>query len=61
MINKNPSVAAAGLPLPRSDHAVVIAKFAFDCMARMEILTKELDVIYGYVIFACVPCGAIVG
>ena len=40
-------VAAAGLPKPRIDHAVVMARFGSECMAVMNILTRKLDVLYG--------------
>jgi Adenylate and Guanylate cyclase catalytic domain len=36
-------VAVAGLPEPRRDHAVVMARFARDCMHQMSTLTKELE------------------
>ena len=36
-------VAAAGLPDPRPDHALVMARFAKDCMRRMRELTKQLE------------------
>jgi hypothetical protein len=32
-----------GLPDPRKDHALVMAKFARDCLYRFETLTKELE------------------
>jgi Adenylate and Guanylate cyclase catalytic domain len=34
--------AASGLPDPREDHAVVIAKFAMDCLAAMSQVTERL-------------------
>jgi class 3 adenylate cyclase len=40
-------VAAVGLPDPRSDHAVAMAKFAHECMNKMRILTKKLEVVLG--------------
>ena len=40
-------VAVAGLPDPNSDHAVVMARFAFDCMIQMKQLTKKLEVHLG--------------
>ena len=36
-------VAVSGLPEPRKDHAVVIAKFAHDCIVRMNRLAKALE------------------
>ena len=35
-------VAATGLPEPRADHAVVMARFAKDCMLKMQGLTRRL-------------------
>lgn len=40
-------VAVSGLPDPRKDHAVVMARFARDCMVRMRFLTKKLEVTLG--------------
>ncbi|CAB9527346.1 Receptor-type guanylate cyclase gcy [Seminavis robusta] len=40
-------VAVAGLPEPRKDHAVVMARFARDCIGRMNDLTKLLEVSLG--------------
>jgi class 3 adenylate cyclase len=40
-------VAVAGLPDPRHDHAVVMARFARDCLARMRVLTRKLEVTLG--------------
>ncbi|KAL7557469.1 hypothetical protein ACA910_019319 [Epithemia clementina (nom. ined.)] len=40
-------VAVCGLPDPRSDHAVVMARFARDCLQRMHDLTGKLEVILG--------------
>lgn len=40
-------VAATGLPERRDDHAVAMARFASDCMARMRKLAKTLDVTLG--------------
>jgi class 3 adenylate cyclase len=40
-------VAVTGLPKPRKDHAVVMARFARDCMHRMHQLTRKLEVILG--------------
>ena len=40
-------VAAAGLPDPRPDHALVMARFAKDCMKRMNELTKQLETSLG--------------
>jgi class 3 adenylate cyclase len=40
-------VAAAGLPEPRKDHAVAMARFAQDCMLKMQTLTRKLEVTLG--------------
>jgi hypothetical protein len=39
--------AVSGLPDPRKDHAVCIARFAHDILAKMGVLTKELEVQLG--------------
>lgn len=40
-------VAVTGLPDPRPDHAIVICRYARDCMARMNELVKRLEVTLG--------------
>jgi class 3 adenylate cyclase len=40
-------VAVTGLPDPRKDHAVVMARFARDCMHKMQNLSKKLEVSLG--------------
>jgi class 3 adenylate cyclase len=40
-------VAVTGLPDPRKDHAVAMARFARDCMQRARALTKKLEVTLG--------------
>jgi class 3 adenylate cyclase len=40
-------VAVVGLPEPRKDHAVVMARFARDCRDAMALLTRELEVTLG--------------
>ncbi|CAB9506819.1 Receptor-type guanylate cyclase gcy [Seminavis robusta] len=40
-------VAVCGLPERRKDHAVVMARFATDCMYRMHKLVKALEVTLG--------------
>ena len=40
-------VAVTGLPEPRKDHAVVMARFARDCMTRMNELSHQLEVTLG--------------
>jgi class 3 adenylate cyclase len=37
----------AGLPEPRKDHAVAMARFARGCMLRMQSLTRKLEVTLG--------------
>lgn len=36
-------VACAGLPTPRKDHAIVMAKFANDCLQKMNQLVRDLE------------------
>jgi class 3 adenylate cyclase len=40
-------VAVCGLPEARTDHAVVMAKFAKECMKKMNDVTKKLEVSLG--------------
>ena len=40
-------VAVAGLPEPRKDHAVVMARFATDCLEKMVELSHELEPMLG--------------
>jgi class 3 adenylate cyclase len=40
-------VAATGLPDPMEDHAVAMAKFANECMYKMNELTKKLELVLG--------------
>jgi class 3 adenylate cyclase len=40
-------VAVTGLPEPREDHAVVMAKFARDCRTQFSVLSRELEVTLG--------------
>jgi Adenylate and Guanylate cyclase catalytic domain len=40
-------VAVAGLPDPRKDHAVVMARFAYDCVNKMIKLVEILEVSLG--------------
>ncbi len=40
-------VAAAGLPDPRDDHAVIMARFAVLCMRRFRDVVMELEVMLG--------------
>lgn len=40
-------VAVAGLPEPRKDHAVAMAKFANDVLRKIHDLTRKLEVTLG--------------
>jgi class 3 adenylate cyclase len=40
-------VAVAGLPDPRKDHALVMARFANDCLNKMMKLVEVLEVSLG--------------
>ena len=40
-------MAVCGLPDPRPDHAVVMARFAREILIRMKVLTKQLEVLLG--------------
>ena len=40
-------VAVAGLPDPQPDHALIMARFARDCMLKTRMLTKKLEVLLG--------------
>jgi class 3 adenylate cyclase len=40
-------VAVTGLPDPQEDHAVLMAKFARECMYNMNELTRSLEVSLG--------------
>ena len=40
-------VAVAGVPKPRKDHAVAMARFALSCLHRMHTLTKKLEIVLG--------------
>lgn len=40
-------VAVCGLPDPRKDHAVVMARFARDCLRKMRPLCKQLELTLG--------------
>jgi class 3 adenylate cyclase len=40
-------VAVAGLPEPRKDHAIVMVRFALECLQRIDELTKKLEVVLG--------------
>ena len=40
-------VAVSGVPEPCSDHALVMARFAYRCMKRLDKLTKQLEVKLG--------------
>jgi class 3 adenylate cyclase len=40
-------VAVCGLPEPNEDHAVAMARFARDCLGKMDDLTRKLEVTLG--------------
>lgn len=40
-------VAVTGLPVPRKDHASVMAKFANDCLSKMKELVQQLEITLG--------------
>lgn len=42
-----PDVAVTGLPEPQEDHAIIMAKFARDCLNKMHEVTSALEVRLG--------------
>lgn len=40
-------VAVTGLPEPQSNHAVIMVRFASECLIKMGSITKELEVTLG--------------
>lgn len=40
-------VAVCGLPDPRKDHAIIMARFARDCLFKMNEMTKKLESMLG--------------
>ena len=40
-------LAVTGLPEPQVKHAVIMARFAWQCLVRMGEITKELEVSLG--------------
>ena len=36
-------MAVAGLPDPRPDHAVVMSRFANDCLTKMHSISEKLE------------------
>jgi hypothetical protein len=40
-------VAVTGLPEPQKDHAVIMARFARECLYKVQYLTKRLEVVLG--------------
>ena len=40
-------VAVAGVPDPRKDHAVVMARFARDCLTKVNDTVRQLEVTLG--------------
>ena len=41
-------VAVAGVPEPRPDHGVVMARFARECMMRFQSIVPQLEVRFGF-------------
>ena len=40
-------VAVTGLPDPQKDHAVIMCRFARDCINKVKVLTRRLEVTLG--------------
>jgi hypothetical protein len=40
-------VAVTGLPEPQSDHAMIMVRFASECLVKLGVITKELEVSLG--------------
>ena len=40
-------VAATGLPDPNKDHAIIMTRFAFECLQRMDEVTRKLEITLG--------------
>jgi class 3 adenylate cyclase len=40
-------VAVTGLPEPQANHAVIMAKFAGECLLKMNQVTRDLEVVLG--------------
>jgi len=40
-------VAVTGLPDPRKDHAILMARFSRECLHKMHVLTKKLEITLG--------------
>jgi len=40
-------VAVTGLPVDNKDHAVVMARFAYECLLQMSQMTRDLEVVLG--------------
>jgi class 3 adenylate cyclase len=40
-------VAVTGLPEPQDNHAIIMAKFTFDCMEKLKVVIRELEVTLG--------------
>jgi class 3 adenylate cyclase len=40
-------VAVTGLPKPQKTHAVIMARFAADCLEEMNVVTRELEATLG--------------
>jgi class 3 adenylate cyclase len=40
-------VAVCGLPKPRKDHAVIMSRFASDCLSKLSVVLKRLEIELG--------------
>jgi class 3 adenylate cyclase len=40
-------VAATGLPEPNKDHAIIMTRFAFECLHQMQETTRKLEITLG--------------
>jgi class 3 adenylate cyclase len=40
-------LAVTGLPEPQANHAMIMAKFTFDCMEKLKVVIRELEVTLG--------------
>jgi adenylate cyclase len=47
LASRDSYVAVCGLPEPRKNHAVVMAKFAVECRSKTNQLCQELEVLLG--------------
>ena len=40
-------LAVTGLPEPQANHAIIMAKFTFECMEKLKVVIRELEVTLG--------------